>query len=364
MTSKLLYFASDYKIGLSFTLADQAKSLNKIFGDKFICIAGENEQVKGLESQYLNNDISILRIKGLDKHENFFSLCYEINKILVDNEIEIVHVHNNWQLALSAYVRLRYRKKIKIIYSIHGYRHNHRIKSIFAKRIIGLALLFLADIIFAGSSELKNAIPFIRRKCYLLFQGVDEQIVNLTSKSTFDGKLKIAIVGQFRHGKNQDVIINAFSEYAQKTNDFNFTLHFAGTGEKLKEIKLIAQKSIIASNIKFLGQLNRSEIYKLYEEMDIAVVATNFETFGFCIAEPFVAEIPLFSRNTGIAKDIIVHGENGFVFQRDEELVSLLIQYLRDVSQLKRISNRLKTDKHKLLWDNIMPQYLEIINRI
>jgi glycosyltransferase involved in cell wall biosynthesis len=361
MNKKILFFSSDYKIGLSFTLSDQAKSLHKIFSQNLICVAGEREQTPNLRSKYQTQGIDLRIINGLDDHNNFLPLCKKIATIVDQEKITIVHVHNNWQLALVSYVKYLKFKKIRIVYSIHGYRHNHRFKSIFARRIIGFALFLFADVVLAGSSELKNAIPYISKKCFLFFQGVDEEIVKINRQRDFKGKLNITFVGQFRYGKNQNIIINAFEKYANQTQDYNFILNFAGQGETFDEIQKLTHNSSIRENIRFLGQLTREEIITLYRATDVAVIATNHETFGFCIAEPFAAGIPVFSRNTGIAKDIIEHGKNGFVFAKDDELFILLKNYLRDNNKLTLITGNQLKIKKSLLWDEINTDYEKLL---
>ena len=59
---------------------------------------------------------------------------------MVKNKILDVHVQNNWQLALMAYVKFKlcFKQKIRIIYTLHGFRHNHLLKSYVSQVIIGL----------------------------------------------------------------------------------------------------------------------------------------------------------------------------------------------------------------------------------
>jgi len=364
MKNKILFLASDYNIGLSFTLAEQAKSLTKFLGPNLICLSGEREQVIGLSNKYAINNIDLRRINGLDEHKNFLTLCNCINKIINNENILIVHVHNNWQLALFSFIKHFKRQKIKIIYTIHGYRNNSQFKAFFAKRIIGFALFVFADRVLASSSQLKNAIPFILRKCILLEQGVDDRIINIGRKKDFSNLLQIVFVGHFRIGKNQKLLIDALEEYSIETGDSNFLINFAGDGPLFDNIKLYALSKKISDKIVFYGQLNREDIINLYSRSDIAIIPSNNETFGFCIVEPFVAEIPIFSRCTGIAADIVNHGKNGFLFDKDEELVYLLLEYLRNTTVLDKISEELKNHKDKFYWDTINLRYLRIIEEL
>jgi glycosyltransferase involved in cell wall biosynthesis len=359
MTTKLLYFASDYKIGLSNSLFCHVQSLNKIFKHDLICIAGENEQFDKLFIKYTTNNIKLIRVNGLDAHSNFIKLTNEVVNIINVNKINLVHVHNNWQLAIISYIKFVKRKNIKIAYTIHGYRHNSNFKSFIAKRIIGFSLFLFADIVFAATSQVKKAIPFISKKTYISYLGVDEELYNISKSKKYTDNLRISVVGEFRLGKNQKLIINSLNEYAEKSNDFNFTLNFAGTGHLFHIIKKFASTKRISGNIKFLGHLNRDNIKKLYQNTDIVIIASNFETFGFCIAEPFVAGIPIITRNTGIAQDIIKHGVNGLVYEKDKELTPLLLKYLRSHNRLIQLANNLPELKKDLFWDNININYVK-----
>lgn len=71
--------------------------------------------------------------------KTFSRLVNDIKEIIQTEDIRLVHVQNNWQLAIIAVVKLKlyFLKKIKIIYTLHGFRHNSFIKSIMAQFIIG-----------------------------------------------------------------------------------------------------------------------------------------------------------------------------------------------------------------------------------
>ncbi len=316
---------------------------------------------KDLESKYVDNKIALIRVQGLDDHANFRKRAKEIEKIIKVKNIDLVHVHNNWQLAIVSYIKFVKRNKIKIVYSIHGYRHNHSFKSFFARRIIGLSLFFFADVVFAASSQLKNAIPFISKKVHLYYLGVEQEIINIDVQRIFINHLRISVIGEFRYGKNQKLIIDSLNVYAEKSKDFNFTLNLAGTGDLFDEIKEYAQTINISKNINFLGQLNRENIIDLYKNTEIVIVATNIETFGLCIAEPFVAGIPVISRNTGVAQDIIINEKSGFIFERDDELIPLLLKYLRDDRKLTEIASNLTELKDIFNWDKINMNYRRIV---
>ena len=66
---KVLFFASDYKIGLSTLLTDEALAFYHA-GIDFVTVAGDSEQEEGL-SDKINELVSVYRIDNLDEHHNF-----------------------------------------------------------------------------------------------------------------------------------------------------------------------------------------------------------------------------------------------------------------------------------------------------
>ena len=64
----ILFFASDYKIGLSTLLTDQLLALHRNDINVYP-VAGEKNQEKGLEEQIIAQKIQLKRIHGLDDHK-------------------------------------------------------------------------------------------------------------------------------------------------------------------------------------------------------------------------------------------------------------------------------------------------------
>jgi glycosyltransferase involved in cell wall biosynthesis len=358
---KILYFGSDYKIGLSASLSEQARSILELPSVDLLCVAGEREQEAGLSNKYNRLNIPIIRIEGLDKHANFLGLARELNKIITDFQIEVIHTHNNWQLALVVFLKIVKGLNFKIVYSIHGYRHNNIIKAFFAKRIIGFALLLWGDLVLAGSTKLKSAIPFISKKCHLLTQGVEEELFSISQPRNFKKSKDIVFAGQFRNGKNQKNLILALSRYTKQTGNKDYTLHLPGTGVLLQSCKDYSKKLGLSDQVVFPGQLTRVEMLNLYQKCQIAVIPTNSETFGYCIAEPYVAGLCVISRKIGIATDIIEHQKSGLLFDSVNDLTNLLIKYFDDEKYLEMLAMNSFANREVLRWKNISQHYEKLI---
>lgn len=365
--NKILFFASDYKIGLSSLLTDQLIAFSR-YGIDIFAVAGEKEQEQGLtEKLEKEKNIKIKRIVGLDEHSNFKRLVNELEIIIVDNQIHIIHVQNNWQLALISYIKYKLlcKHKIKIIYTLHGFRHNSIWKSYIAQIVIGTALLISADKIICMSSYLKKKFKLLSYKIELLPLGVTDSFFYSNINSFPKNGLQMIFPAQFRFGKNQDVIIKAFAEHIKKNNDTISKLRLPGDGELITQMKELTIKLGISDQVDFPGLLPKEDIRQLYLKSNIGIISSNSETFGQSIVEPFVLGRCIISTPVGITNDIIKEGVNGYIYTNETELAKIFSYLYFNQEKIYQIGlNNLK-EKYIFNWKNISKEYKDrIINTL
>ena len=114
MKKNLLFFASDFKIGLSSLLTDQLIAICENCNFETIGVYSENEQENGLEQKLIKNNILREKIIGLDVHRNFLQLAKEICEVIERKNIAVVHVQNNWQFTLIVFIKL-FVKRLKML---------------------------------------------------------------------------------------------------------------------------------------------------------------------------------------------------------------------------------------------------------
>lgn len=358
---RLLFFASDFKIGLSQVLADQLKSLHE-GGVDYIAVAGENEQEPGLSDRLMNSEIKLTRIDGLDIHKDFKRLAKSIAAIIKDNHIDVIHVQNNWQLALVFAA-----KKLtslfhgpEIVYTIHGFRNNSPYKAVIARMVIGCGLLIMADKVICMTNYLKNKFGIVSHKVVQLYLGVDENFFLKDFKAPQNDHLKIIFPAQFRLGKNQDMIVKAFADFVKMSGDDNARLLLPGGGDA-EPIKRLAKNLGIDDMVSFPGLLKKDQIKEAYLNSNIAVVASNSETFGQSIVEPYVLGRCVLSTPVGIASEIITNGENGWIFNTQEELTQLLLELNNHKNKLIAIGQNNYNRRLQFSWTRITKQYISSI---
>ena len=355
---KLLFFTSDFKIGLSSLLTDELIAFHQS-GINVFAVAGEKEQEVGLSERIDIEKIPIFRIEGLDRHANFTNLTKILSDIILKNGIYIIHVQNNWQLALVSYLKykLYLKHKIRIIYTLHGFRHNSVWKSYVAQIIIGTALWIFADKVICMSSYLKKKFKLLSYKIKLLPLGVPSSFFMSEMPSLPQDGLHMIFAAQFRHGKNQDVIIRAFAEHIKRTQDEVSRLILPGSGELLPAMKRLTEHLNITTRVEFPGLLSKDAIRQLYLKSNIGIVSSNSETFGQSIVEPFVLGRCVVSTPVGIALDIIKKGENGYIYNHQEELVQILDYLYSHQEVIGRIGLNNFRQKELFDWNEISKSY-------
>ena len=360
--NRLLFFASDFQIGLSTLLTDELLAFHQANID-VVAVAGEREQEEGL-SQMISKIPTIYRIVGLDDHHHFRSLANYIAEIIKSNKITIIHVQNNWQLALVAYAKyiILHNSHLRIFYTIHGFRNNHHLKSVVARFVIGGALLCLADRVVCMSSYLKRKFSLLSYKIELLPLGIPDSFFTEKQLPSTNNGLQMVFPAQFRYGKNQDVIIRAFAQHIKDSGDTQSHLTLPGSGELLDQMKLLTSELGIAERVSFPGQCTKEQIRQLYMESNIGIVASNSETFGQSIVEPFVLGRCVITTPVGIAPDIIEDGVNGFFFKTEKSLTKVMGILYKKPSMILQCCNSSFYQRDFFRWASICKQYKSIIN--
>ena len=362
---RLLFFTSDYRIGQSSLLTDQLIALHNS-GMEFVAISGENEQEKGLKGKTDVLGIDIRRIEGLDIHTHFVKLAKQIANIINHEDIQCVHVQNNWQMLLVVYAKfiLLRRFNLKIVYTLHGFRNNSPIKSIIARMLIGTMLLLFARKVICMSTFLKRKFYFLGKKAVLIPLGISDEYFLEEHPPLPQNGLQMIFPAQFRKGKNQDLIIRAFARHIKNCNDAESHLYLPGNGELLQDIKSLSSHLGLADRVSFPGFSSKQEVLQMYLNSNIGIVSSNSETFGQCIVEPFVLGRCVLSTHVGIADDILKDGENGFFFSSENDLVRLLDQLYQHPSMINKAGVMNYQQRNMFAWKSVTERYVDMIRKL
>jgi glycosyltransferase involved in cell wall biosynthesis len=354
---KILFLTSSHKIGLTSQLTQQALCFNSLSKAHFLFVSGEKEQYPGLFDKLRLNKVNHEIIDGIDDHKNFSRLASAFRQCASRFKPSIVVVHTNWQLAIAVASKYRGGLQFRIIYIMHGFRHNYRFRSIIAKIIIGLALYAFADAVIMPSTWLMKQFGIIKRKTRLIFLGEDDAYFINDTLPDFSGTKRFIFAAEFRTGKNQDMLIRAIKKYTELTDDNDVKLYLPGKGYIIDKCKQLAKELGLESKIVFPGFIDRESMLDLYLSCQYSFVSSNVETFGHCIAEPFILGRVVISRPVGVADDIIIHERTGFLFRDEQDLINLLCKIMPDATLCAQVSRNAYMQRDLFRWNGVCNQH-------
>lgn len=96
-------------------------------------------------------------------------------------------------------------------------------------------------------------------------------------------------------------------------------------------------------DVVFAGFLNQSEISSAYAAADLVALASASETWGLVVNEAMNFALPVVaSDRVGCVADLVVHGENGYVFPHDrpDELARYLALLVADPARRESLGRR------------------------
>jgi glycosyltransferase involved in cell wall biosynthesis len=128
--------------------------------------------------------------------------------------------------------------------------------------------------------------------------------------------------------KRIDIIIRAMPsilENAPKTE-----LWIVGKG-KIERYQSLAKSLDILDQVRFFGALPPSELKKLMRRATLYVQCSKHENFGIALLEAALMGKPIVSTPVGIAPEIIINGQNGFLVRPSiEDVAKRILACLQD----------------------------------
>jgi glycosyltransferase involved in cell wall biosynthesis len=92
---------------------------------------------------------------------------------------------------------------------------------------------------------------------------------------------------------------------------------------------------------------------------DIFVYPSKYENFGQPLLEAGAHGLPIVATPVGVARDIIIDGETGYLTSDDPKAMSDHIHLLQDNNLRQQMGTQIKKlIREKFDWVNIMSQYI------
>jgi len=189
-------------------------------------------------------------------------------------------------------------------------------------------------------------------------------------------------VGRFFRGvyndKRYDILIKGFKKLWQHVSDSSWEYHLVGScGADAKSQRYLDTLRETAKGypIRFYVNATYSDLQKLYDESTIFWHATGYgvdetrypermEHFGMSTVEAMSAKCIPVVINKGGQKEIVTHGETGFLWNTLEELIEYTLQIISDPLMADRIKERARSRYMDFNRDHFSQKLIQLIEKL
>ena len=278
-----------------------------------------------------------------------FNTIWKIYRYLRREKIEIVQVHGFAASSIGLVAANLARVPVRV-FSGH---HSHEIP-LYKRKLLtifdSLTARFLANHIIAPSEDMKeifvhfHKIP--KKRIVVIHHGFDLEDWEKNAKTEnnikndlhLDQKIIFGATGRLFWVKDFATLIKAFAIIIKKRKDV--VLLVAGEGEEKKNLLKLISDLDLSSNVYLLGK--RTDMASIMNCYDVFIHTAIAESFGLVFIEAFALGKPVISTRVGVAPEIIIDGENGFLVEKNnsEGLSAAILKILEMKKEYKTIAEK------------------------
>ncbi|MFH1518944.1 MAG: glycosyltransferase family 4 protein [Candidatus Omnitrophota bacterium] len=227
-------------------------------------------------------------------------------KLITQEKIDLVHCNTRVTQFLGFLISKRF--KIPYISAYHGFYR----PSIFRRwlKFSGTIAIAVSE---AVAEHLVRDLGIAREKIKVVYNGInpDDFLIKEAKRSDWgfskDDYL-IGILSRISAEKGHFLAAEAIAKLKLKYQ--NIYLLVSGKGKRENQLKEYLKKAGIERRVKFIN----CQPNQFFDIIDLLLVPSRKEGFGYSIIEAFIKEVPVIGYNTGGIAEIIKDRENGILF--------------------------------------------------
>ena len=198
--------------------------------------------------------------------------------------------------------------------------------------------------VLTNSQETKSTINqnnsniFPKNRISVIYNGIDIEKFNSTKINKIYNSQKDEIVigniGRIENQKAQYKLIEL--AYKLKNKKIKFKIIIGGEGSLLPQLKKMAHSLKVENNVIFTGFVYDAKSF--YESIDVFVLTSKWEGFGYVIAEAMICKKPVIAFNISSNPELIDNNSTGYLIKPfDVDELSQKIEELYHNSTLLKV---------------------------
>lgn len=231
---------------------------------------------------------------------------------------------------------------IPCLHTFHGVHlgeYNRLMKSIYLmiERILTHFTSRLIAVSESEALEVLNHRIALRDKIKVVENGVEIPLLS-QKKSKNSNHYHIVTVTRFDYAKNPELLGTIVNMLLSGNMGGQFVFDVVGDGEERQIFETAVSGYIDSGQVVMHGFLD--DPFQIIDNSWLYLSTSRWESFGLATAEALVRSIPVIATDITGSKDIIVNGENGFLFPLNEpdEAVRLISELASDHSLYHTLS--------------------------
>lgn len=299
---------------------------------------------------------------------NDIKAIVELRKIIKSESPDIVHLHSSKAGVIGRLSSIGLRKKIKVIFTVHGWAFTDGVSSRLKKslyRIVEKSVRHFTDLFICVSYYDEK----IGKRDKVLDSTSNVKVIHNGSTTPSEQSinysvhmpLRLVMIARFSPQKDQETLINAVTKLPKDS----YKLTFVGDGETLQTNKELVSKYGLNHNIKFAGF--KDDISDELINNDVYILSTHYEGLPISIIEAMSYGLPILATNVGGNSEMLENNINGFLFTSKDELAEKLNYLINNPETVKKMgqeSYRIFSDEYSLsqCLTKINNSYLELLD--
>lgn len=285
---------------------------------------------------------------------------------ITNNTTNYTHVITHFvELCTPFFATIKKKLSATVIAVDHNPRplHGYPLKKKVIKRIKGMRYgkyidQYIGVSVYTSQSILKDFGTFLKPKTKTIYNGV--VITDIIPKTDARAKKnpKFIVVSHLRFSKGIQDLIQAVSNLPAILKE-NLCIDVFGDGPYKKELHNLVNFYNLEAIFSFKG--SSATLSTTYQHYDYMIQPTHMECFSLSILESLAANIPVITTPVGGNEEVILHGENGFIFKAKdiEGLTVLLKAVITGEKQIKINTRKLIEDQFSI--DLMVEQHFNVL---